>query len=113
MDMESPKPGTGSKPGTLIRVLRVLGGYHLACILILLLGVLTWLGTLEQVALGLYEVKKKYFSSESVSLWAADQRQDHPPAPAERLLGGGRVLLQPPAWNHPPRALALEEGQVC
>lgn len=51
-----------------MRILRVLGGFHLACVLLLLLGVLTWLGTLEQVDAGLYEVKKKYFSAESVFL---------------------------------------------
>lgn len=50
------------------RVLNFLGGYYLACTLILLLGILTWLGTLEQVDLGLYEVKRKYFSSESFFL---------------------------------------------
>ena len=45
------------------KVLDFLSGYHLASALILLLGVLTWLGTLEQVDLGLYEVKRKYFSA--------------------------------------------------
>jgi CBS domain-containing protein len=45
------------------RVLDVLAGFHLASVLILLLGILTWLGTLEQVDMGLFEVKKKYFSA--------------------------------------------------
>lgn len=66
--MDPPPTSTNKKPSLPLQVLRILGGYHLACILILLLGVLTWLGTLEQVELGLYEVKKKYFSSENVFL---------------------------------------------
>ena len=39
----------------------------LSCTLLLLLGLLTWLGTLEQVHSGLFEVQKKYF--ESFYLW--------------------------------------------
>ena len=66
--MKPASPSPNRKRGFPIRVLRFLGGYHLACALILLLGVLTWLGTLEQVELGLYEVKRKYFSSENVFL---------------------------------------------
>lgn len=54
-----------SEPNALMRVLRFLGGFHLASVLILLLGVLTWLVTLEQVDSGLYEVKRKYFTSEA------------------------------------------------
>ncbi len=36
---------------------------RLACALLVLLGVLTWLGTLEQVHSSLYDVQKKYFES--------------------------------------------------
>ena len=66
--MKPASPSPNRKRRLPLRVLRFLGGYHLACALILLLGVLTWLGTLEQVELGLYEVKRKYFSSENVFL---------------------------------------------
>ena len=61
-------PTRTNKPKLPMRVLHFLGGFHIACVLILLLGVLTWLATLEQVDAGLYEVKKKYFSAESVFL---------------------------------------------
>jgi hypothetical protein len=43
--------------------LRLFSSFGLSCVLVLLLGLLTWLGTLEQVHTGLYEVQKKYFES--------------------------------------------------
>ena len=45
------------------RLLDVLGSLGLSCVLLILLGLLTWLGTLEQVEFGLYEVQRKYFES--------------------------------------------------
>jgi len=48
-----------------IGIIEFLSGLKLAGALILLLGLLTWLGTLEQVDQGLYLVKKKYFSQET------------------------------------------------
>lgn len=36
---------------------------RLACVLLVLLGLLTWLGTLEQVHSSLYDVQRKYFES--------------------------------------------------
>ena len=48
-------------------VLKVLSSLGLSCTLLVLLGLLTWLGTLEQVEYGLFEVQKKYF--ESFFLW--------------------------------------------
>lgn len=45
------------------RALRALSSLRLACVLLILLGILTWLGTLEQVSNGLFEVQKKYFES--------------------------------------------------
>jgi hypothetical protein len=36
---------------------------RLACVLLILLGLLTWLGTLEQVEHGLYRVQREYFES--------------------------------------------------
>lgn len=44
-------------------VVAVLSSFGLSCVLLLLLGLLTWLGTLEQVHTGLYDVQKKYFES--------------------------------------------------
>jgi len=45
------------------RLARILASLRLSCALLVLLGLLTWLGTLEQVHTGLYEVQKKYFES--------------------------------------------------
>jgi len=44
-------------------VVRGLSSFGLTCVLLILLALLTWLGTLEQVNTGLYEVQKKYFES--------------------------------------------------
>lgn len=46
----------------------VLSGYGLATILLLLLGVLTWFATLEQIDNGLYATLNKYFHWKSVVL---------------------------------------------
>ena len=40
-----------------------LSSIWLSCTLLTLLGLLTWLGTLEQVNTGLFEVQRKYFDS--------------------------------------------------
>ena len=45
------------------RIVRVITSLGLSCTLLVLLGLLTWLGTLEQVHSGLFEVQKKYFES--------------------------------------------------
>jgi cytochrome c biogenesis protein ResB len=45
------------------RILRFFSSLGLAVVLLLFLGLLTWLGTLEQVEHGLYDVQKKYFES--------------------------------------------------
>jgi len=45
------------------RVIALLSSMRLSCALLLLLGLLTWLGTLEQAEHGLYEVQRKYFES--------------------------------------------------
>lgn len=42
---------------------RLAGSLGLSCCLLVLLGLLTWLGTLEQTRTGLYEVQRKYFES--------------------------------------------------
>lgn len=48
-------------------ILDVFSSLGLSCVLLMLLGLLTYLGTLEQVDSGLFEVQKKYF--ESYYLW--------------------------------------------
>jgi hypothetical protein len=45
------------------RVLAVFSSLATSCVLLSLLGLLTWLGTLEQTQSGLYEVQRKYFES--------------------------------------------------
>ncbi len=51
------------------RVFVFLAGYHLATMLLLLTGVLTWLATLEQVDSGLYATLNKYFDWRSFYLF--------------------------------------------
>ena len=57
-DSATPTPPARSLPG---RVFDFFSGFGLATTLILLLGVLTWLATLEQVDRGLYDTLNKYF----------------------------------------------------
>jgi len=45
------------------RISNFFGSIGLSCVLLIFLALLTWLGTLEQVNSGLYEVQKKYFES--------------------------------------------------
>ncbi|MFM7280701.1 MAG: hypothetical protein ACKO32_02875, partial [Planctomycetia bacterium] len=45
------------------RIVDVFSSLWLSALLLSLLALLTWLGTLEQVDHGLYEVQKKYFES--------------------------------------------------
>ncbi len=45
------------------RFVRLFSSFGLSCVLLILLALLTWLGTLEQVNTGLFEVQKKYFES--------------------------------------------------
>lgn len=47
----------------LARTFDALASLKLSCALFLLLGLLTWLGTLEQARFGLYEVQRRYFES--------------------------------------------------
>ena len=41
----------------------VLSSFGLSCVLLIFLALLTWLGTLEQVDKGLYDVQRRYFES--------------------------------------------------
>ena len=51
------------------RVLDVLSSYVLSVAVLLLLFLLTFLGTIEQVNEGLFEVQKKYFESIFLLQW--------------------------------------------
>jgi len=44
-------------------MLAVASSLGTSCVLLILLGLLTWLGTLEQTRTGLFEVQRKYFES--------------------------------------------------
>lgn len=64
-----PEPTTRPSSRSLLRVLfDVLSGFGLATILLLLLGLLTWFATLEQIDNGLYPTLNKYFDWRSVFL---------------------------------------------
>lgn len=45
------------------RLVALIGSLRLSVVLLVLLALLTWLGTLEQVELGLFEVQRRYFDS--------------------------------------------------
>jgi len=64
---EAPPAHRGRGVGA--RLLGVLASLELSCVLLLLLGLLTWLGTLAQVEHGLYEVQKTYFESYVLVHW--------------------------------------------
>ncbi|NJM38813.1 MAG: hypothetical protein HC845_13610 [Akkermansiaceae bacterium] len=68
--METPTVLASSKaPRSLFgKVFDVLSGFGLATITMLLLGILTWLATLEQIDNGLYPTLEKYFDHKSFYL---------------------------------------------
>ena len=55
--LTKPRAGLGSQ------ILELLGSMKLAVVLLMLLAVLTWLGTLAQMDKGLFEVQREYFES--------------------------------------------------
>ncbi len=66
--MENPPP-TPARPRSLAGMIYdVLSGFGLATILLLLLGLLTWFATLEQIDHGLYPTLNKYFHWKSLFL---------------------------------------------
>jgi hypothetical protein len=67
------------------QIFRFLGSYGLACMLFVLLLLLTYLGTLHQVAYGLYTTQQKFFESLFLVYWIAGWI----PLP---LPGGGLLL---------------------
>jgi hypothetical protein len=68
--MENDSPPANQKPPRSIagKVFDVLSGFGLATILLLILGLLTWFATLEQIDTGLYPTLNKYFHWKSVFL---------------------------------------------
>ena len=62
--MEQSTAKSSNKPSISIgrRVYGVLSGFGLAVILLLLMGLLTWFATLEQIDSGLHATLRKYFS---------------------------------------------------
>jgi hypothetical protein len=68
--MDTPPAATASKPPRSLagKTFDLLSGYGLATILLLLMGLLTWFATLEQVEVGLYPTLNKYFHWKSVFL---------------------------------------------
>lgn len=61
--MDDREPPTSAARRLAHRLLAVFGSFGLACILLILLGLLTFLGTLEQAHRSLYDVQRDYFES--------------------------------------------------
>jgi hypothetical protein len=55
--------GPTRSPRWLLGLVDVLSSFGLSCVLLIFLALLTWLGTLEQVEKGLYDVQSRYFES--------------------------------------------------
>jgi hypothetical protein len=63
--MENPSEPASPPRSFLGKTFDILSGFGLATILLLLLGLLTWFATLEQIESGLYPTLNKYFSWKS------------------------------------------------
>jgi len=61
-EQSSPAPAK-NQPGAMMRVLIVLSSMKLAVVLLVILGLLTWLGTLAQIEAGLWKTQREYFES--------------------------------------------------
>ena len=113
--MEKPSDPTLPQPARSIagKIFDVLSGFGLATILLLLLGLLTWFATLEQIDNGLYPTLNKYFHWKSVCFSRAEseirrsQGENDPAATARRLLGGRGAAAQPDARRHHPHPQGL------
>ena len=66
MENNEQQPKLGKRRSLLGKIYDFLSGFHLATATLLLLLVLTWLATLEQIDHGLYPTLNKYFSWKSV-----------------------------------------------
>ncbi len=83
--MSAPTPRPAKTKTPLDRVLDFFGSYGLACMVLMFLFLLTFLGTIEQGTRGLYEVQKVYFESWFLVHWFFDKM----PVP----LPGGLLLM--------------------
>ena len=68
MEISESPPPQENPPLLIERVFDFLSGFGLATVTLLLLGILTWLATLEQIDNGLYLTLNKYFSWKSLYL---------------------------------------------
>ncbi len=71
-------------PRWIRRLADVLSSFGLSCTLLIFLALLTWLGTLEQVDNGLYDVQRRYFESLYVI---------HRAGPVQLPLPGGLLVM--------------------
>ncbi len=112
--MENSETPVLPKPPTSLagKIFGVLSGFGLATITLLLLGVLTWLATLEQIENGLYPTLNKYFHWKSLFLLPDieinGKRVPLPPLPGGyyvsavlllNLILGGIIRIRK-GWNH-------------
>ncbi len=65
METEHDKPAPGKTKSPFWKIYDFLSGFHLATVTLLLLLLLTWLATLEQIDHGLYPTLNKFFSWKS------------------------------------------------
>ena len=114
--MSEPVP-TPTKPAVSWpqRIFDVLSGYGLATILLLLLGLLTWFATLEQIDNGLYPTLRKYFDWRSVILLPEIKQKIVPlPLPGGYWVGAllflnlllGGVIRIRKGWKHAGNLIA-------
>lgn len=108
--MSEPSPKPSSLPKSWPRlVFDVLSGFGLATILLLILGLLTWFATLEQIDNGLYPTLRKYFDWRSVVLLPEINQKTIPlPLPGGYWVGAllflnlllGGVIRIRKGWKH-------------
>jgi hypothetical protein len=108
MSETSPKSSHSPVPWPQ-RVFDVLSGFGLATILLLLLGLLTWFATLEQIDNGLYPTLRKYFDWRSLILLPEVNQKTIPlPLPGGYWVGAllflnlllGGVIRIRKGWKH-------------
>lgn len=61
MESNETQPTARKSPNVVMRVINFLSSLGLATVLLVILGILTWLATLEQIHNGLYPTLRKYF----------------------------------------------------
>lgn len=93
-------------------ILNFFSSYGLACVVLILLLILTFFGTLEQTEHGLFEVQNKYFNSLFLVHWLFNVIPI--PLPGAYLLSGilmlnlicGAILRAPKSWKRPGMLIA-------